>query len=1187
MRLWRGLLSLILPVVLLLALDALSGAPGAVGAERAGPRAAPAAPAQPASHTMLPPPTPPAFYWVETDASMRQASPIPPAMPRTGPAAALPDLSVQWIERTPRYQRFCLDYSSGLPDLCPGTENLRRFPLPGEIVSFTARIANQGAVTSPVASALWELLPAGVADARAQTALAIVPPLPPGVTTTLTISWPWQSDRFTVSLTLDPALTFDEITRQNNRRSDASDALYLDVLVHPLIAQAFAVRFNLIGSYSFQDWIQAQFDRMNANLAAATYTAAPAGILDRVRIDVVTVTEQVGGDQVSGSLWFDGRWTFRVETDDPDTPENEAELSAQNYAQTFASTIDWGLIHELTHQLGVIDLYNLNVAGSYQNAVVDGDGRPLLLGFSWPRPGLMGGGDVGLHTAWRDYSDHTALALNRNQGQRRGYFGEYLFDTPASSTLRVLDNRGQPLAGAQVALYQTAGGVVGATPVASGSTDAAGRFALPNRGLPLGGVTTATGHTLVPNPFGQIGVVGFDGQLLAQVSQGQQQFYAWWPLTDFNLAYWQGSAGAYERTLSTHLPAAAAPAPPPSLDGLIEGVTVNLTWTASPSAGIVAYRVYRGQAPDFYPFSLIATTTATVTSLAHTSFDTARYAVTAVDGQGRESGFSPIFRAQRTVLPAAAVVNPTTGERVILDGHDGALVTQLADDRWVGRQGSVHLGLAGARALVRTEDGQLLAAVTGENRLKILDAQRRLIAWFGQEGFVSGPLQGPAGAVLASAPLTITLRPAADGQTLGLAPFDGSLKLSGSLPVTATGVTFTAGRFDQAALVDAGDQLVYDAAGYFDPAQGSVQMWVKTSWAGADNREHVFFEGLQAGGQGYRLRLAKADWNWLYAWFSDGSLGQHDFALYADVSDWQPEVWRHLALVWQPAQSGTVYRRFTLWVDGRLADSRVLRVPLAGMPTWLSIGAGVDGQQQAEAALDEVFISGVARVGNSQQTRLLVSQSGAHRVDVFDWLGQALSQFGGPGSGAGQFSAPQALLAVGPGGRTVLAADRGNGRIEALRFDGVNLTWQGHWATGLGLPQGLARLPGDAAAVSDLADNRIKLLTPAGGLLRSWSGPNDGHAGNFWQPLGVALLPSGDLLVTDTNNGRVVRIAGAVTLCYDFDGSGLVDVADIQAVAERWDGAAPYDARFDVIPDGVIDVVDVMTVAAQWGRACG
>ncbi len=78
----------------------------------------------------------------------RAAQAIPPL---------LPDLSVQWIERTPRYQRYCVDYSRGLPELCAGTEEEQRFPEPGEIVTWTAYIANQGRVASPAVPALWQV----------------------------------------------------------------------------------------------------------------------------------------------------------------------------------------------------------------------------------------------------------------------------------------------------------------------------------------------------------------------------------------------------------------------------------------------------------------------------------------------------------------------------------------------------------------------------------------------------------------------------------------------------------------------------------------------------------------------------------------------------------------------------------------------------------------------------------------------------------------------------------------------------------------------------------------------------------------------------------------------------------------------------------------------------------------------
>ena len=42
--------------------------------------------------------------------------------------------------------------AAGLPELCAGTEDDKRFPDPGEVVTFTAQIANQGVITSPAVS---------------------------------------------------------------------------------------------------------------------------------------------------------------------------------------------------------------------------------------------------------------------------------------------------------------------------------------------------------------------------------------------------------------------------------------------------------------------------------------------------------------------------------------------------------------------------------------------------------------------------------------------------------------------------------------------------------------------------------------------------------------------------------------------------------------------------------------------------------------------------------------------------------------------------------------------------------------------------------------------------------------------------------------------------------------------------
>ena len=82
------------------------------------------------------------------------------------------------------------------------------------------------------------------------------------------------------------------------------------------------------------------------------------------------------------------------------------------------------------------------------------------------------------------------------------------------------------------------------------------------------------------------------------------------------------------------------------------------------------------------------------------------------------------------------------------------------------------------------------------------------------------------------------------------------------------------------------------------------------------------------------------------------------------------------------------------------------------------------------------------------------------------------------------------------------------------------------------------------------------------------------------------------ITVTATDTGSPV-LADAVTLrvtvCYDFNGDGQVDVDDIMQVASRWrmtDEDPDWEARYDLDNDGIITIVDIMMVAAHWGESC-
>ncbi len=458
----------------------------------------------------------------------------------------------------------------------------------------------------------------------------------------------------------------------------------------------------------------------------------------------------------------------------------------------------------------------------------------------------------------------------------------------------------------------------------------------------------------------------------------------------------------------------------------------------------------------------------------------------------------------------------------MLDRHDGALVTQLSDDRWIGRQGSIHLGLTGSEALFSNAQGQLLIAGSSEDRVTVLDHDLARINWFGREQFVTGTLDGPAGIVQAGPPFTVQIPASEDAGTLGLARFDDDIRLGTSEPLTASGITIVAGRFGAAVRVNQRDRLVYDANGHVDPDQGSLQLWIKPEWIWNDDREHVFAEiGIrqaEALPEAYHLRVAKADWNGLYAWIDDGT---RSVGLYGSAEAWQPGSWHHLAVAWQAVQPGTTFRRYTFWIDGALQDSQVLRRPADGMFEQIAVGSGLDGNDQADAAIDEVHFSAAARVGNSQSTRLIVTQRNLDRVDVLDWLGNPVASLGSSGSGADEFQSPQSLAIRGD---TVWVADTDNGRIQVLHFDGTMLSAQESLGDDLIRPHSVAVTAQGWILTTDTGDNSVKLLDLDGAMRRRWLQPTDGQPGRFSFPAGLVLMPSGDALVADRDNGRVARI---------------------------------------------------------------
>jgi hypothetical protein len=139
-----------------------------------------------------------------------------------------------------------------------------------------------------------------------------------------------------------------------------------------------------------------------------------------------------------------------------------------------------------------------------------------------------------------------------------GYFGQYLYGMPSQLRLRFLGHDGQPLVGATVKMYQYCerpgqGKVITTQVKAQGVTDASGVFVLPNVALDHSKVPPLqTGDVLQDNPFGYVAVIGANGVLHFKVEYEGSIDYAWFDITEANVAFYNGqtATATFDRQLS-------------------------------------------------------------------------------------------------------------------------------------------------------------------------------------------------------------------------------------------------------------------------------------------------------------------------------------------------------------------------------------------------------------------------------------------------------------------------------------------------------------------------------------------------------------------------------------------------------------------------------------------------------------
>ena len=132
-------------------------------------------------------------------------------------------------------------------------------------------------------------------------------------------------------------------------------------------------------------------------------------------------------------------------------------------------------------------------------------------------------------------------------------------------------------------------------------------------------------------------------------------------------------------------------------------------------------------------------------------------------------------------------------------------------------------------------------------------------------------------------------------------------------------------------------------------------------------------------------------------------------------------------------------------------------------------------------------------------------------------------------------------------------------------------------------------LPTELAAPSSLSPG---LVYHSGTHEITWTGAlavNQTQTLAFTSLISSALVTAGQLVVNadvEDTLGVITPLSATVNLAVpDVNGSGDVDIADIQQVAARWPlpiGNPGYHPRYDLNADDVIDVLDIIAVANAW-----
>ena len=241
-------------------------------------------------------------------------------------------------------------------------------------------------------------------------------------------------------------------------------------------------------------------------------------------------------------------------------------------------------------------------------------------------------------------------------------------------------------------------------------------------------------------------------------------------------------------------------------------------------------------------------------------------------------------------------------------------------------------------------------------------------------------------------------------------------------------------------------------------------------------------------------------------------------------------------------------------------NNKIRKITPAGVVTTL---AGTGSRGSIDTGVAATF-ENPSDVAVDTGDNIYVADSVDHKIRKITSGGAIITLAGSgtigstDGTGASASFKYPSGLAVDPVGN-VYVADTGNNKIRKITSAGAVTSLAGSGTIGsadgtgaaasFNSPNGVAVDAGGNVYVTDLGNNKIRKITPAGVVTTLAGGGTIGSAdgtgtsASFYWPLGVVVEPGGNLYVSEIRNHKIRKItpAGVVTT---FAGSGNTGTAD-------------------------------------------